>query len=325
MARDRANGDAPGEGGTITARSLRAGLAVPLFVLALVTLAALAAVPAAGHGINAATLDPQVSADGTVYVETAFLETDGWVTLRNPSGAFVGHARVRQDGRVVTDIAVSVPSDAWPAEGEGPLWVRATTYGEAGDGAFDPGADRKLVQFGGAPDPVPVARGADATRVLAAGADPLVVDDGQLTVRDVALPADGHLVVRNATGDGTGRTLGSRTLDRGTHRNVTVALAEPPGTETTVSIALHRGDGDGTFDGDEPPVRVGNRTVATRATIAPPGASDDPAVVTATPADGDGGGLSDGIGAVLAAAAVTGVLGIAVGVAGIAGARRGWW
>jgi len=323
MTRDRAHGDAEGGGETIHARPLLVALAVPLFVLAF------AAVPTAGHAINSATLDPQVSADGTVVVETAFLETDGWVVLRGPSGAFVGHARVRQGSRVVTDVAVSVPADAWPAASEGALWIRPVTYAEDGDGEFDPDADRELVQFGGAPDPVPVARGEVPARVLAAGADPLDVGDGRLSVRRVALPADGHLVVRNATGggdrDGDGRVLGSRALDRGTHRNVTVALADPPDGETSVSVVLHRDDGDGAFDGDEPPVEAGNRTVGTRVTVAPGGASDDAAVVTATPAGDGGSGLSDGVGAVLAAAVVTGLLGIAIGLAGIVGARRGWW
>jgi hypothetical protein len=268
---------------------------VPSYPAALLATALLAglllAAPVAGHAINFAGLDPQVATEGTVYVEAVFVEAPGWVALY-ADGSPVGHSRVETAGRTVNDVAVDVDDAAF--EGGESVRLTARLFADDGDGAFDPDADRRLRQFGAAPD-APVAQG-DAAYVLAeADGTGLPVEDGTLPVRRVALPEAGHVVVS----DENGTVLGSRAVDAGIHQNVSVPLADDAVAEDeaiTVVVTAYGDDGDGEFDDADEPLRVGNETVSTTVD-AHRGGSDGGGVTTAiadgaTPTDGSGPGFA---------------------------------
>lgn len=114
---------------------------LPLLFAALPLAALLLAAPAAGHAVNFAGLDPQVAAEGTVYVEAVFVEAPGWVALY-ADGSPAGHARVETAGRTVNDVAVDV--DAAAFDGEEPVTLAARLFADDGDGAFEPDADDPL-------------------------------------------------------------------------------------------------------------------------------------------------------------------------------------
>lgn len=293
----------------LPARSIILGFTVLGVLLAAV------AGPVAGHGVNYASFDPQVTADGSVVVESAYLEEPGWVVVYDADEP-VGHAAVGVAGRTVTDVAVPVDADAWPGEGEEPLRLRVELFADDGDDAFDPAADRQLLQFGPPPE-APVERGDAETVVLAERGSTLPVVDGELRVRRAALPADGHVVVERENGT----VLGTRSLSAGSHRNVSVDVGDL-GERTTLVAALYRDDADGSFGDEDEPFHVGDEPVATTFDVEPadefgnegtaarqPGGGDDG---TATGGSGkaDGNGAGFELGLALAAAIFLGSVGV---------------
>lgn len=292
--------------------------------LALAVLAALVGTGVAGgHSVNYVSADAQASADGTVVVEGAFTEESGWAVVHERTadgyGETLGATRLPRRNTFYTDIAVTIEEGAWRN------WtsreVVVVLHGADGDGVFTED-DPPLAGFGTVvQDQVVVERGPTA---VVTGEDdfPQRTDAPQVTVRRATLPADGHLVVRNRTADG--RVVGSRALEAGTHRNVTVAVNESfheaTGGSFAPHVGLHRGDGDGRFDGDEAAVEAGNDSVATRfnvesaqgggvvttpvPTTAPPGGGEDGTETTdSTPRTTDTDG-QPGFGAVAAALAL---------------------
>lgn len=230
------------------------------------------------HSVNYVSMDSQATADGTVVVESVFIERSGWVVLHAPAegderlGEALGAARVRTVNRFRGDVAVPLDESVWRNWSTGEVVV--TLHGEDGDGEFTD-ADPPLAGFGTiVRDEATVARG-DRALVTAEGDFPQRVDGPAVELRRVSLPADGRVVLRNRTADG--RVVGTRSLDAGDHRNVTVAVNESfyesrPGT-FTLRAELRAGDGE--------PFRAGNDTVATAFRVRP--ASGGGAVVT-TPA-----------------------------------------
>lgn len=264
--------------------------------LALAALAALVgAGVAGGHSVNYVSADAQGSADGAVVVEGAFVEDSGWVAVHERTGDGYGDAlgatRLPRRNTFYTDIAVTIEPSAWGN------WtsreVVVVLHGADGDGEFTDG-DPPLAGFGTVVrDRFAVERGPAA---LVTGEDdfPRRTDEPQVVVRRATLPEDGHLVVRNRTADG--RVVGSRALEAGTHRNITVAVNDSFHEATDGSFAayvgLRRDDGDGQFDGDEPSVEAGNDSVATRFNVEPArggGVVTTPVPTTAPPGGGDGG------------------------------------
>lgn len=244
------------------------GLAV-----ATVLLFALATVPApvTAH-VNDVNADPQVSADGTVVIETVFIGADGWVVIHRANGTDpgepIGHAAVSSEGGLKTDVPVEISRRAW-RNWSGARTVWAVLHEDDGDGEFEPSEDETIDQFGEpAGQRFAVRAGERPAYVTARGFTPQKTDNGTVTVRTVALPEDGYVVVRNATDDGDGQIVARTALPVGTSKDVSVELDDEffrsrSGVFTLRAVA-YTDDGDGSFDGGDEPVRVGSSVVGSR-------------------------------------------------------------
>lgn len=264
----------------------------------LLVLATVAAGVAVAHG-NHATATPQVSANGTVVVEQAFLSTDGHLVLHadddGQPGRVIGH-RSLDRGRY-TDLQVAIEPAVW-RNVSGTTTVWATVHEDDGDGAFEPGDDSLLFWFGEpAGSRIPLRKG-DAPVVVVAGGS-ASAGSQSVPVQRVALASRGHVVVHSAaTGTGTdasddngtgapGAVLGHRTLSAGTHSDVTIPI-EPPadaGSVRSVQVVIHDDGGDGAFGEGDQPVRVGGEPVASGYTLELNGSGQStPGVNTPSPA-----------------------------------------
>lgn len=286
---------------------------VGVALVAAVVLSALA-VPVLAHG-NHATADSQVSADGTVVVESAFASTDAFlvahrVTDDGDLGEPVGHTDFPVAQGFAHDVAVPIDDAAWADWQTQEVWV--VLHRNDGDDAFDPDEDPALSFVGAlAGDRLTLAKG-PAAYVGASGRGERRVSDGVVTVPQARLGADGSdgsdgadgangtdgfLVVRARTDGDPGRVVGHTALSPGTHTDVEVALDESFLAAANESFGLYaelyRDDGDGSFDpaadalvraGDEP-VRTG--FTGTLAASGQNGTTDDgPALNTPTPSGG---------------------------------------
>ncbi|MFB6119147.1 hypothetical protein [Halosegnis sp.] len=234
-------------------------LAFAVCLLVAVVAAASVPLPVAAH-VNDVNADGQVSPDGTLVVESVFTATDGFLAVQlddgGEPGTVVGQTPVAAADGFVTDVRVTIDRAAW-ADWETQR-VHLVLRQDDGDGAFEPKEDPVVTSFGQPAEAVvTVARGTRAV-VTARGFGPQETDNGTVTVRQVAMPVDGRLVVENAT---SGRQLGSRTLAAGTHRNVTVAVTATG--EITARAVLQRPDGEGGFE----PVTIDGEPVATRFSV----------------------------------------------------------
>jgi len=253
--------------------SAREAALLGVLLAALVGLAGLAG-PAVGHGIDHLSADPQASADGVVRMESVFATEDGFVAVYRERGGergeVVAHRPFDATTRDVFDVAVEVPAGT-RADLPRNATLRAVLHGDDGDGEFDPATDPPLASFGGvAGDSFVVRRGSTAYVGASSGASVQRSPDGVLEVRSVRLPERGYVVLRNSSGGAPGEVVGVTALEAGHHTNVSVELdgvffADRP-TNATFSVWAHVyvDDGDGTFDGDDRPVRAGNETVGTR-------------------------------------------------------------
>ena len=292
---------------------------VGLLALAVATLAGLAV----AHG-NHATAHAQVSANGTVVVEQVFLTEPGYLVVRadddGTPGRVLGHRSL--GGGLHTGATVRIDDPAWRnVTGNTTVWT--VLHADDGDGSFDPGEDDLYSWFGRpAGERIELGKRDGAASVVTGSGRSETT--GELSVERVALPADGYVVVRERSNDSLGRAHGSRALSAGTHVDVRVPvnLRGNRSTWPLLSIAVHTDDGDGTFDADDPVVRVAGTPVASPVgtsgtatqppTVAVNTPTDDGArevsdrTLTATPAtpttSGDGTGF--GVGVVLVAAVV---------------------
>jgi hypothetical protein len=245
----------------------------------LLVLGTVAAGVAVAHG-NHATARPQVSANGTVVVEQAFLSTSGHLVLHADDGGqpgrVIGH-RPLDRGRY-TDLQVAIDRTVWRNVSD-TTTVWATVHEDDGDGEFEPGDDSLLFWFGEPAGSRISLRKGDAPVVVVAGGS-ASTDTRSVPVQRVALASRGHVVVHGTTGTRTdasndsetgtlGRPLGHRTLSAGTHSDVTVPVEVPAdaGRALSVQVVVHTDDGDGTFDADDEPVLVGGDPVASSYTL----------------------------------------------------------
>lgn len=119
---------------------------------ALAVLVAVAGLPApvSAH-VNDVGVDSQVSVDGRVVVETAFIGADGFVVIHEVDGSEpgepIGHAPVSGEGGLKEDVPVDVATGTW-GEWSGAREVWAVLHTDDGDGEFEPDEDEMLEQFG---------------------------------------------------------------------------------------------------------------------------------------------------------------------------------
>ncbi|AQL43063.1 hypothetical protein BV210_10210 [Halorientalis sp. IM1011] len=268
---------------------MRAALALAGLAVVAVSFAGVAL----AHG-NHATASPQVSANGTVVVEEAFLSTNGYLVLYADDGGDPGRVVgvLELDRGRHVGVRVRLDPRFW-ATVSGNATLRATLHEDAelGDD-FDPSTDRRL-QFFGRPirQRVPVARGDRPASVVTRGAGSL--ENDSVSVVSATLPERGHLVA-HATGNGTlGRPLGSRSLAAGRHTDVRVPVNTTGLDERAVlAVAVHTDDGNGRFEpAADPVVEAGDDPVASRYERVP-GGHDPIRVNTPSPAPG-GEGTAD--------------------------------
>jgi len=270
-----------------TVHALAAALCVALVV-------ASAPVPAVAH-VNHVSADAQLSPDGTIVVESAYIADDGYLTVQRDDGGapgeIVGYRALDGGVGFRTEVEVAVDEEAW-RDWSGPTTIHLVLRTDDGDGEFNPEDDGIIQGFGQpAEDIVTLGKG-DRAAVSARSFSPLRTENGAVTLRYAALPATGHLVVENAS---DGSTVGSVALDAGVHRNVSVPLDGMGDREENLPVraVLYRDDGDGTFTGDEAPVTVGDDPVATGFTVEPGSGGNETAtptpalVTTATPFPND--------------------------------------
>lgn len=244
--------------------------------LAVAALLVVAVVPAAAH-VNHVEADAQITDDGTVVVETAFAATDGWLAVRADAGGEPGEPLgwTRVEPEFLRGEPVRIRNDSWPG---GTVWV--SLHQSGGGSGFDPAEDEEFESFGEpVRDRIQVERG-PAALVLAQGFSAQQSAHPNATVRAVRLPADGAVVLRNATGDGPGEVVGSRSLPAGTHGNVTVAIDETFYRSRPESFALWA-----TLRTADGPVTAGGEPVGSRFGVvrrnAPDATPTEPVVVTA--------------------------------------------
>jgi hypothetical protein len=232
--------------------------ATPVLVAALALTLAAVPVPVAAH-VNHVSADPQVSPDGTLVAETAFIATDGYLAVHRDDGGEVGdaigHTTLSSDD-LQTDVAVTVDPAVWANWSTDEVWLVLHT--SDGDGRFEPASDDPVLETFGASagTRVTVTRGDRALVTVEAFAPQrLNASHTSVRVRNATLPSDGAVVVRAQE---SGQVLGRTTLSAGGHTNVSVALDEAyleANEQFAVEAVL--------VDGDRSPVTAGDSPVAT--------------------------------------------------------------
>ncbi|WP_435347143.1 DUF7282 domain-containing protein [Haloarchaeobius sp. HRN-SO-5] len=253
---------------------MRRALALLLaFVLASTAALGAFVTPVAAHG-NHVSVDPQVSDDGTVVVESLYSLSGGFLVVHQDQagqpGRPVGNVTLPQG--LHTGFPVQIDAQHWQDhQGNRTYWV-VLHRDTDGDGEFDPRVDRPVEGFHGGPvrARVPVRKSdAGSARVLAADVDGQRIDSPSLTVSRVELDRPGTLVVRPIEGGTPGDVVGTRALDPGVHERPTVELdasyfeSLAVGDTPRVHVAIYERDGT---DGprSDAPLSVGGDPVATR-------------------------------------------------------------
>lgn len=262
-----------------------------------------AALPVAAHG-NHLSADSQVSADGTLIVESVLPIGEAWIVVRadddGSPGEVLGYAPVDDEDGLRTDVPVDIDDEHW-ADWSDTRTVWIVLHDENGDGEFDPADDELSESFGEpAGDRLRVRKGDAPAYVTAEEFSPQPSDDGTVVVRSAALPEDGYVVVHDAGDEGPGDVVGSTALASGIHDNVTVELdgeyfGNRDGTFTLWAV-VYTDDGSSQFDDADGPVRVGEDSLATAFGVERTAQqSPTPGTVTAT-GDGEGDQDDDGDG-----------------------------
>lgn len=255
----------------------------PLVVCGLLALAvALGAGIAVAHG-NHATAHSQVSANGTLVVEQAFLTEPGYLVVRaddgGTPGAVLGARRLSRG--FYTGITVDIDGQHWRTLSDtATVWT--VLHADDGDDQFDPASDSLLYWFGEPAGTTIQVRKGDGAAYVVTGSSANTTD--AVVVPQVALPSSGHVVVHEQQNGSLGQVYGSTALTGGHHDDVRIPvdLSGPRSSWPGLTVAIHTDDGDGTFDAADPVVRVGDEPVASPLgrTVAP--STGTPGIVTPT-------------------------------------------
>ncbi|MFC6952775.1 DUF7282 domain-containing protein [Halorubellus litoreus] len=309
-----------------------------------VVLAALAALPVAGHG-NHLTADAQV-VDDHVVVERSFMLQDGYAVVHidrgGQMGQAIGHVALSAgpDENYEIDVDEEFLSQI---DGVAKVWV--ALHRTDGDGEFEPNQDTALTGIQGrvAGSVIPIYVSDDGNvNVVARDFGSQRIDDASVTVMRVESNRSGFVAVE----DENGTVVGSAPVSAGTNANVSVPLESSfyesldRNESAELTAAVYHDDGDGEFDASaDRRVTVGGTPVAsafgvtkvanasrttsivvTATGTTAPAPTTTSAGSTATAADGSttgsgGTGGAPGFGAVAAAVAVVSAL-VALGVRG---------
>lgn len=244
------------------------------------------------HG-NHVTVGNQMSDDGTVLVEALYVSESGYLVLHadedGTRGAVVGHEPLERGFH--SSVSVQTNGSYWASQ-TGTTTVRAVLYGDDGDGEFVLDEDQPLRSFGQvASEQFAVEKIADGKAYVAAASPWYQQVDGAVTIRDVALPEDGHVVVREVdrtADDSTGEIVGRTSLSAGVHANVTVdvdaSFYAEQNTRFELWTTVYGDDGDGAFDAEtDSPVLVDGEPVMTRFGVR----KADGSSLVRTPTDGN--------------------------------------
>lgn len=251
----------------MTRRTARAVAALTLAALLVAPLLGAAVGPVGGHG-NHVTARSQVSADGSVVVESLFVLDGGYLVLHEGSqrGDPVGHVRLDQGGH--RGVTVQTDEDWWASqEGAAPLVAVLHRDAEGGDD-FDPSVDTPVSAFGSvASSSFTVGKGDAPVNLVATKFSGHGVEDA-VTVPRVELDRDGYVVVRAEADGGPGEVVGHSAVAAGNHSDVEVpvdadALGED-GETVYLWVSLVRDDGDGAYGEGDEPVVVGDDPVRSR-------------------------------------------------------------
>lgn len=247
-------------------------------------------VPAGGAHGNHVSADPQVSADGTVAVESLFVLDGGHLVLHADDGGAPGEpvAHTYVEPGFHHGLELSVDDDAWASLPE-TATVHAVLHRDDGDERFEPADDRPIrtgASFARAT--FAVRKGDASASVLAARFRVQRTAGSRVVVPQVALPTEGYVALfLNDHNNTPSRAVGATRLGPGVHRNVTVDLNRSVYANQEASFVLwavaYRADGDGEFDpdGDER-IAVAGRPVATQFPVV----KGEPGGATGTETDG---------------------------------------
>jgi hypothetical protein len=280
----------------------RSFVAVAFCALLLVATVLVVSGPALAH-INGVDVDTQVSADGTVEVESATALVEGYLVVHRDDGGSpgeaIGHVPIAKGDAFRQGIEIPVDEDVWAEWGDNrTVWI--ALHREAGGEGFDPATDPIHRGFTGLIQKrIRLGKGDRPASIVAETPAPQQTN-GTVVVRRVAMPADGAVVLRPTTANGTGSVAGTRSLRAGVHRNVTVEVRDETfathGRVVEFVAQVYVGGETPAVSGVEP-VRVAGETVrtafrvnrtgslnvSTNQTITAAPSVRDPAVVTPTP------------------------------------------
>ncbi len=271
-----------------------AGLPVSTLVFGLLVVIVMA-VPVAAHG-NLLAVDSQVSADGTVRIEGAYLITTGWIVLHADDngniGTVIGHKEAAKNS-YHENLSVAIDRTYWDTvTNRTPIWA-VLHYDANGNGQFDPAADPPT---GGQATPanahlLTVAKGEQPAYVLAATEHAQKTNVSEVVIRRAALPDDGFLVVRANANGSAGEVLGYSSLPAGRHEAVTVPIEDHEYHHRPEHFSLwavvYADDGDDAFDEGDHPVTVNNAMVASQFSVERTGDIDADHQHTATVTETD--------------------------------------
>ncbi|NHN41063.1 hypothetical protein G9C85_05355 [Halorubellus sp. JP-L1] len=236
-------------------------------VACLVVLAALTAIPVAGHG-NHVTTDAQV-VDDHVVVERSFVLADGYAVVHLDQAGQMGRVLGHVELSAGPDENYEIPVDEEflsQVDGAATVWV--TLHRSDGDGEFEPNQDTPLTGLQNQPAGVTVPiRVSDDGNVNVAAKDfsSQRIDSPSVTVRRVESNASGFVAVES----GNGTVVGTAPVEAGVTENVSVPLSASfyeglaENESASLTATMYRDDGDGEFQADaDEVVRAGGTPVA---------------------------------------------------------------
>lgn len=240
--------------------------------------------PAAAHGAYMAA-DDQISADGTVVLRNVFVMVDRYVVLYSDDGGapdeVIGQRAVASGSHAA--VVIDIEDDRWAdIEGTGTVW--ALIHGDDGDNEFDPDEDVLVesARHDGVSFTLRKATDGNA-HVVPAASSGIETTTPTISLRRVALPSDGYLVLHSVNNGSRDAVVGWTALEGGVHEDVQVSVDEAffdrQADLFRLQAVVYTDDGDGEFGEGDSPVRAGDSAVASQFAVRIADDSDDGSLV----------------------------------------------